>query len=268
MDFVLLPTSSCCTWVPVHQPLYTKCLQVWFSIIWTHLIIFFWNWSPCECLVVVLLYSPYIVKFMMMFFLSCVFSLLSFLNHHTNHWFWHVHIFDFGLWASVASTSDCTSMMRCYFVKAKPKSITRRQASRKMTLLTPSIFTRALVLLWASSRVRLSGDRSWNPSPLFGLHGWTMGKDKLLKKSYPEGERGGIIKGLTFYLLSSHFVCVCDYSERGEDKRHGPQWWRDLKRGEIISNGILHTHTHFHCPRPYSAYPVQSRILLHHAVFS
>lgn len=109
-----------------------------------------------------------------------------------------------------------------------------------------------------------------------------------------QGNRTGLLPAMLTFLSPLFslcvYVCVCvdmcvcagkpiwffkwkekhrrKYSEREErTKDGGPQWWSDLKRGEIISNGITHTHQ-LHCPRRYSTYTIQSRILLHHAVFS
>lgn len=151
---------------------------------------------------------------------------------------------------------------------SKPK-VTLNEVSSKMTPLTSSICTRALVLLcqsWPPPRAPLSGGRSWKPSPVSGLHCWTIGKDKRLKTPSSKGTGQDYCRRCwLFYLLSSHWMCMCvcvdtcvcgepiwsfkkntegnTARERRGQKMEGLKWWSDLKRGEIISNGIIHTHT-------------------------
>lgn len=180
--------------------------------------------------------------------------------------------------------------------QSKPK-VTLNEVSSKMTPLTSSICTRALVLLcqsWPPPRAPLSGGRSWKPSPVSGLHCWTMGKDKRLKTPSSKGTGQDYCRRCwLFYLLSSHWVCMCVcvdtcvyavsqfdllrktqkeiQRERGEDKRwrasNDEVTWREVRSFQMGLYTHIHSHQP-HCPRPYSTYTIQSRILLHHALFS
>lgn len=157
----------------------------------------------------------------------------------------------------------------------KPK-VTHNEVSSKMTPLTPSICTRAFVLLcqsWPPPRAPLSGGRSWKPSPVSGLHGWTMGKDKPLKPRPPR-QQDRIIAGDVDFSISSLLtvcvrVCVCwrvcvrvsqfDFlnekkntegntaRERRGQKKEGLNdevTWREVRSFQMG----LHTHTSFIVP--------------------
>lgn len=217
-----------------------QCLQVWFSIIWTHLIILFWNWSPCECLVVAL---AHILSNLWLCFLKLCFQFveLSKPPHKSPiltcsyFWFWplgfscvniRLHVHDEMLL--------CESQTQKY---NKKTGVKKNDPSDPFCKYQGPCFSLGLFkgqIIWGQKLESLPS--LWPP----WLHN---GQRQTPKKNYPEGERGGIIKGLTFYLLSSHFVCVCDYSERGEDKRRGPQWWRDLKRWDHFKWDFTFTHT-------------------------
>lgn len=58
----------------------------------------------------------------------------------------------------------------------------------------------------------MSGGRSWKPSPVSGLYGWTIGKDKPLTPRPPRGQHwiiGGDVDFSIFSLLSGVCVATC-----------------------------------------------------------
>lgn len=82
--------------------------------------------------------------------------------------------------------------------------------------------------------------------PLFGLHGWTMGKDKLLKKPSWRGKRQDY-QG-TDFLSALFTLCVCMWLQW---ERRGQKTWasvmkRPQERWDHFKWDLTYTHTHTH----------------------
>lgn len=192
--------------------------------------------------------------------------------------------------ASPEITSDWISLKVITFWQPKPNA-KQAEVWSPVTSLTPSIWTRALVVLcqsWPPPRAPLSEGRSWKPSPVSGLHNWTMGNPDT------PSSKGTALdycrRCWLFHLLSSHWcVCggggkpICFFNEKKNTEgntareRRGQKMeglndevtWREVRSFQMGLQSHTHTHTHqLHCLRPYSTYTIQGRILLHHAVFS